>query len=902
MSLNFNGQRSFRNTVYLILIFAIVLGYNNLSAQTNETMSAGSYIINMGVQPQIKSNALRPYGLVYELVKYHFVPIRWVINGSKAKDGTDFTYNGYNYIGGPFIIPAEYMTPEVISEIASWTALGVVGTTTTSPITVPVHTILQRMPRWTLDDQNGYIAEGYIENALIPQQDAVTLRYNYNWEDPQLLNCCNDIFAMPHADPTWATHSNLYDWNLNCKGAIWMACHAGSALELMFNPANPSTQTNFLTKKTAVAQGGGPYASPSNSLTHWGDHDNGTLPYTYAYPADPFMQFIGIIDQALKNGSEQIYIPVADSPSLNNAGWNPGAKIYVYDPNHPDARPATGTPMDQVAANVVSGRGFDNPDRGRVMLESSHSHSKSSSPSNIAAQRIFFNFSFFTANEKAITPSLSGIPNHIFSGVPQPISFSLPAGANLADYNVSWASTCGGSFSPNNTVRPNGSLSTTFTPPTVLVETTCFISVQIEDACNRIFTDNDPAIVTCEVDFTATSTKPICNGGTNGVINLNVTTGVAPYTFSWVRTPSGSGSGAGTQITGLLAGTYAITVIDNGGTGCTGELTVSLSEPAALSAIGTTTNPFCPGDASGSIDLTVSGGTAPYSFNWGGGITTEDRSNIQAGSYSVTVTDANSCTAIAPFSLSDPSAVSISPTTTDILCYGESTGTISLSMSGGNAPYTYLWSDGNSDQNRTELSIGDYTVTVTDSYGCTDTTTETVGQPTAALSATATITNVICSGIPTGAIDLSPAGGTVASGYSYLWSNAATTQDLTNVDAGNYTVTITDDNSCTLIKEYTVAETDPIQLSLVGTNATCPSDQNGAITLTVSGGAPTYTFDWTYTGNGLDDPDVDPQNLTGLDPDNYTVIVTDQNECTATISATVGFNNPDPVVPNLINH
>lgn len=926
-----NNWSAIMKNAMLLCLFAIFSFYTiNVQGQTNETLEAGAYIIDMGVAPQTEGNALKPYGLIHTLVKNYGVKVKWVIDGTKALDGVDFTYNGYDFKGGPFIIPAEFMSAEVIAEIALWEVIdgdpAVVGVTTTSPITVPVHTTIRAVPKWTLDQGNGGIAEGYLEAAGIPEynedyDDPLAAEYDptknvYNWKEPVDLSSCDDIFAMPHADPEWETHENLQTWNDLYDGAIWHACHAGSALSLMFDnittdgdPVDYSQQTNFLTTKTENADGDGPYdegnfpADPGdptyNALIHWGDHDSGTPPYSYNASAasDPFMQFMGNIDPVYQSidggflsGSEQIYIPAPGTT------WNPNATLYIYDSDHPDQLVPG---MDGYGGIVVAGHAYDDPNKGRVMLETGHTHA-GDDPAEIGAQRIFLNFSFFTANEKAVFPEIDPMPTNLASGVAQPVSFTfnnMPDWLVESDYDIVWSSSCGGTFADPNVK------STTFTPPTVASETPCFISVQVIDPCGRVFNERTPTTVTCEVEFTASGTSPSCNGGNDGILDMTVTLGVSPFDYAWTRTnPVGSGSGDGLQITSLSSGDYSITLTDNDGTGCDGIVTITLTEPAALSLSGIGSASLC-GGASGAIDLTVSGGTSPYTYSWTGGATTQDLSNVLPASYGVTVTDANGCIANDTYVVGGPTAINIVPITTDALCFGESTGTISLTVSGGNPGYTYLWNDGNTDQNRTELSQGTYTVTVTDDTGCTAVSSAiVVNQPTAALSATGIVTEVQCAGIPTGAIVQTVSGGTelAGGGYTYAWSNAAITKDVTSLDAGTYTVTITDKNACTLVKEYTVGESDPLQLSVVFTNATCPSDANGTVTLTVSGGLPVYTFDWD--NDGLEDPDNDLQNLTALVPDIYTVIVTDQNGCTATISATVGFNNPDPVIPPSINH
>ena len=217
----------------------------------------------------------------------------------------------------------------------------------------------------------------------------------------------------------------------------------------------------------------------------------------------------------------------------------------------------------------------------------------------------------------------------------------------------------------------------------------------------------------------------------------------------------------------------------------------------------------------------------------------------------------------------------------------------------GSAPFTYAWADGATTEDRSNLNAGTYTVTVTNSQGCTATAIATVNGPTAALSLSATMTNVLCNGASTGAIDLSVTGGTA--GYTYLWSNGATTQDISGVQAGNYSVTVTDANGCTAVLNKTLTQPAAIALSTTLTHPTCPPPiSDGAIDLSVSGGAMPYTYDWN--NDGLEDPDDDTQDLTGLQAGTYTVIVTDAIGCTATTSVTLNNVNSLPNPPSGVNH
>ena len=333
----FIASDSWQSISRTILFMVSLFLYAPISseAQTTETFPTGAFIIDMGVPRQTIDNGLKPYGLIYDLLKNQYIPIKWVINSSKLKDSADFTYNGTAYKGGPFIIPAAYRSAAVNARISYWQSLGVVGTTTTSPITVPVYTTLKTAPVWTLDDQNGSIAEKYFINAGIPSTA-------YNWLAPSQLGGCNDIFIMPHADPTWATHSNLLAWNRDYKGAIWAACHAVSVLEAIKNPSNLSQQMNFLS---------------TTGLVNYGDHNGATPPYNYNFPTDPFMQFMGTIDGAVQNGSEQVFMP------LLGGSWRNSTKIAVLDATQSNVPTLSSGP----AAIVAYGKAFGDSTRGNVL-------------------------------------------------------------------------------------------------------------------------------------------------------------------------------------------------------------------------------------------------------------------------------------------------------------------------------------------------------------------------------------------------------------------------------------------------------------------------------------------------------------------------------------------------------
>ena len=295
------------------------------------------------------------------------------------------------------------------------------------------------------------------------------------------------------------------------------------------------------------------------------------------------------------------------------------------------------------------------------------------------------------------------------------------------------------------------------------------------------------------------------------------------------------------------------------------------TDNVTITATPVVTNTTCTASI-GAINITVSGGTSPYTYLWSNGATTEDISGLAAGTYTVTITDANGCTTNLPFTVETNNVtITATPVVTNTTCTA-SIGAINITVSGGTSPYTYLWSNGATTEDISGLAAGNYTVTITDANGCTTNMPITVGTDNVTITATPVVTNTTCTA-SIGAINITVSGGT--SPYTYLWSNGATTEDLTGLAAGTYTVTITDANGCTTNLPFTV-ETDmsTITATPVVTNTTCTASI-GAINITVSGGTSPYTYLWS---NGATTEDI-----TGLAAGTYTVTITDANGCTTNL-------------------
>ena len=376
-----------------------------------------------------------------------------------------------------------------------------------------------------------------------------------------------------------------------------------------------------------------------------------------------------------------------------------------------------------------------------------------------------------------------------------------------------------------------------------------------------------------------------CFGNGTGSIDLTVSGGVGPYTYAW------SNNATQEDLQNLSSGVYTVVATD--ANGCTTTQTVTITQPQAPLALSTTqVNVLCFGNSTGSVNLTVTGGTAPYTYLWSNNGTVEDPTGMAAGAYTVTVTDANGCTAQTSVTITQPQAgLALSTTQVNVLCFGNSTGSINLTVTGGTAPYTYAWSNNTTQEDPSNLAAGAYTVTVTDANGCTATTTVTITQPGSAVSVSATAQNILCLN-GTGGVNSTPSGGVAP--YTYSWTNNATTQNITNLQAGSYTVTVQDANGCTANATGTVAVTlsqVPVQiLNLTGTTVlTCT---NPTIVLQATGGV---TYNWT----GGSTPQNDTNSLTL--PGTYTVNMIDPNGCpvSQTITLTQNITLPPAGITNV---
>ncbi len=391
-------------------------------------------------------------------------------------------------------------------------------------------------------------------------------------------------------------------------------------------------------------------------------------------------------------------------------------------------------------------------------------------------------------------------------------------------------------------------------------------------------------ITNITVNPTATITAATCSQS-NGSINLSVSGGTAPYTFNW-------SNGAMTEdISNIPPGAYTVTVTESGG--CTGTANFNVGDQPNNPNISSNTIPSICELANGDIDITVSGGAPPYTYVWSNGVTGQDLTDVLAGSYTVTVTAADGCTQTATVNLTNTNppinvTATIVANTTCIGGNGSITTNVAPNPSATGQPYTFVWSNGETTPNLTNLEPGSYTVTVNGGGACTQTATFTVPDQPNNPNISSTTAPTVCD-LANGAINITVSGGVTP--YTYIWSNGSTSEDINNIAAGSYSVTVTGANGCSSSATISLSNNNP-PISVTGTtvaNTTCIGG-NGSITTNVSPnpsatGNP-YTYIWS---NGATTP-----NLSNLEPGSYTVTVSAGGACTQVATFTIANqpNNP----------
>ena len=502
------------------------------------TFPTGSYIVDMG-DTSSDDAQLKPYGLIYDLVLNAKVPVYWVINGSKtSQTGVDLTYNGKGYISGPFVISGDDVDDSVRSMLSKWSGYGVsIDGPTQTAITVDDSRKISSVPRVVLDAKNGKIAKGYlVKSGILRNENATDDRvYKEKATPADLDSSCDDIYVMPHAEPTTATHGPLASFNKN-GGYIWAGCHAVSYLE-----SDDS--------KKGVTDGSMFFLSTNGLLI--GNKHKGASGKSDAYQvtgaaSDPIMQFVGNTFGAHVNGVEQIYMPAPDSR------WRSTTRVLETDPNQQDVLNGK-SPGSAVFMAV--GPGYGDYGNGMVMYEAGHEFKSDAGGKKPGADpgasrnaiRAFLNFLILSGVEKSLDVKAT-IPSDATAGSTVQASVTVTKGT--PPYTYQWQSDCNASFSD-----PTGS-ATSITFPN---EGPCHVKVTVGDRCGRATFDTRLVGVRTRkgtVSWRKTDTENNPLAGSSWTLN-------GPDGQSRTITDNGDGdedlTDGSFRVTGLDMGAYTLT-------------------------------------------------------------------------------------------------------------------------------------------------------------------------------------------------------------------------------------------------------------------------------------------------------------------------------------------------------
>lgn len=430
-----------------------------------------------------------------------------------------------------------------------------------------------------------------------------------------------------------------------------------------------------------------------------------------------------------------------------------------------------------------------------------------------------------------------------------------------------------------------GSMDTVFISYTVCSsDPLCFDEIKSEinlayKAGNCVFTDEISDKT--EMSLNLTPQNVSCYGYSNGAVYSEVTGGEEPYSYLW------SNGTTGPDLLNVMAGSYSLKVTDASGNII--EDSVSVEQPEApVSIEAEVINSSCSA-SDGGINISVSGGLAPYSFRWSNGDSTQNISGVMKGSYSVQVTDALGCSASETFTVIEDSDLELSLTPNYLECYQEGEGEIISSVTGGTEPYAYAWSNGETTANISGLTSGLYNLTVTDANGCTKTKSAYIGIKN--LSISANVQHSTCFGEADGEISIIAVGYGTAP-FSYLWSTGDTTQTISGLESGRYEVTVTDANGCSATKTLTVADPRELDISYSVYPRDCSENSEAEVLLNGSGGSGTYEY---YYGDTLVET-----TITFPGDGDYEIYMKDSNGCETTQTIHIESSNDLNIVSSVV--
>ncbi|MBD3638245.1 MAG: gliding motility-associated C-terminal domain-containing protein [Crocinitomicaceae bacterium] len=405
-------------------------------------------------------------------------------------------------------------------------------------------------------------------------------------------------------------------------------------------------------------------------------------------------------------------------------------------------------------------------------------------------------------------------------------------------------------------------------------------SVTVTDSNGCTTTENvlisEPAILSAQID---TYTNISCNGMDDGTASSTVSGGTTPYFYSW--SPFG---GTLPSASGLSPGLYYLTVTDNNS--CSTIDSVMITEPLPLSgAVTVNNNVSCNGGSDASVTVIPSGGSPAYTYSWSSGGTAATESGLNADIYTVIVTDSAGCTYQDSVMITEPIALNaLITSSTNVSCNGGSDGTANATVTGGTPPYSHSWSPtGGTAVSATGLSAGLYTLTTTDSLGCTFIDSIVITEPTQLSNTVVSSVDVSCFGGSDGAITTTSSGGTGA--YAYNWTpSGGFDSTATGLTSGTYTVTVTDANNCMTSNTIVISEPAPLSVTFNAPTNVCFGDI-ASVNTTISGGTGPYVYNWN---NGATTANL---SIVVASDTTLSVLITDGNNCDLQDSVNIQMTN-----------
>lgn len=486
-----------------------------------------------------------------------------------------------------------------------------------------------------------------------------------------------------------------------------------------------------------------------------------------------------------------------------------------------------------------------------------------------------------TGCSSARLPVVATISPAPIGGISTAIDTSICSGNNTiitvsgnSGTTIQWQQSSNGITSWTDAIGV-GTTSSSFTTP-ALTNTIYFRAKISENGCTDVFSTTRKITVNSIPQILITPGDISCYGISDGTASASATSGLPPYSYNW------SNGNSGSSVYLLHQGTFTVTVTDSAL--CSSFSSFVINEPIAISANMSSINATC-GNANGSASVVATGGTGTLTYLWSNSETNNTIQNLQAGTYLVTIRDANNCSTSAEATVGNDAPFNANVSVTDALCNSDQTGIAYANVSGGTAPYYYHWSTGGLTETETGLGAGTIYVTITDSNNCSIIQSATINQPNV-INATISTTDASCN-LANGSVNITATGGTGM--LTYSWSNGATDQLLQNLDAGQYAVTVTDNNNCTYVSNAIVNDIPTVIGNIIVQNVGCYNGANGNASADANLGTPPYTYHWSTGGTNA--------SITGLSQGVVSITIIDANNCSIDITDTI--YQPMPIQINI---